>query len=372
MPRGVNFWNPYRWVPVSKDEIAREIPAYRHQWQGFSGRLECTLETLTPFLIGSSKGDGRFIRSGPTNQPFIPGTSLKGLIRSLVELVGNACIPFPNGLADAEHRLDQAAAGDGMNWQLDVAARMFGYLHGGRVFAGLVRFTDGLLVGKEPQPSMFKVAGGTPDPEHRPFYPADRAARKFYHHQPNTKQLTPPHAGIKEGQKRTVHPLPPGVRFSFRVDFENLRQEELALLLYCLVLEQNVSVTLSKEALGPNAQGAATLSGPLRHKFGGCKPQGGGSVHITIDKMILYASIADRYRGRSAAAQVLQGEELHAELTKRTQSIVARNDDTMLHFRAMLVYCENDPRKPIEYPCYSWFQSGSSHFPRPIRPDLSS
>jgi hypothetical protein len=369
MPQGETFWNPYRWVPVSKEEVTRDNPLYRHRFQGLSGRLDCTLEALTPFLIGSSKGDGHFIRSGRTNQPFIPGTSLKGLIRSLAELVGNACIPFPNGYADPKHKLPKASAGQGVDWRLDVAARMFGYLDGGKVFSGLVRFTDGQLVGKEAAPLSFKVAGGSPDPNHRPFYPSDCAARKFYHHLPNTDQLTAPHPGIKESQKRTVYPLRPRVQFTFGVHFENLREEELALLLYCLVLEENVSVTLSKEALEPDAQGPVTLRGPLRHKFGGCKPQGGGSVKISINKMTLCASMADRYRGQAAACRVLEGEELHTEVSRRIEPIIKRTDDTMRHLRAMLIYCENDPRKPIEYPSYSWFQQDKGTG-KPLKPTL--
>jgi hypothetical protein len=364
MPQGETFWNPYRWVPVSKEEVTRDKPLYRHRFQGLSGRLDCTLEALTPFLIGSSKGDGHFIRSGRTNQPFIPGTSLKGLIRSLAELVGNACIPFPNGYADEKRELSQASEGKGVDWRLDVAARMFGYLDGGKVFSGLVRFTDAELRGNAKEIGKFDVVVGQPQPErHKPFYP-DKERRKFYHHHPGV-------TGLVEGttQTRTVHPLRPGVQFIFGVDFENLRQEELALLLYCLVLEENVSVTLSKEALRPDAQGPETLTGPLRHKFGGCKPQGGGSVKISIDKMTLYENMADRYRGRAAACRVLEGEELHTEVSRRIEPIVKRTDDTMRHLRAMLIYCENDPRKPIEYPSYSWFQQDKGTG-KPLKPTL--
>ncbi|HXG08739.1 MAG TPA: RAMP superfamily CRISPR-associated protein [Gemmataceae bacterium] len=368
MPQGENFWNPYRWVPVSEEKVARAKPAYRHRWQGLSGRLDCTLEALTPFLIGSSKGDGRFIRSGRTNQPFIPGTSLKGLIRSLAELIGNAAIPFPNGRADPGHKLEKAAEGEGVNRRLDIAARMFGYLNRRQVFAGLVRFTDGVLQGTAKEIGPFKVVVGQPRPDsHKPFYPDDRR-RKFYHHHVGANGLVPAPSSIT--QTRTVYPLPPGTRFTFQVHFENLRDEELNLLLYCLVLEENVTVTLSKAALGPDAQAPVTLTGPLRHKFGGCKPQGGGSVQITIDKMTLYADRADRYRGQAATPRVLEGEVLRAELNRRTQPIADRDDDeTMRHLRAMLIYCENDPRKPIEYPDYNWFQQDKGTG-TPLKPTL--
>jgi CRISPR/Cas system CSM-associated protein Csm3 (group 7 of RAMP superfamily) len=368
MPQGENFWNPYRWVPVYQKEVARATPAYRHRWQGLSGRLDCTLKALTPFLIGSSKEPGQFIRSGLTNQPFIPGTSLKGLIRSLAELIGNAAIPFPNGRADPGHRLEKAAEGEGVHWRLDIAARMFGYLHGGRVFAGLVRFTDGVLQdNKVKEIGPFTVVVGQPRPdEHKPFYP-DEKRRKFYHHHVNTDRLVAPPPSIR--QTRSVRPLAPGTRFTFQVHFENLREEELNLLLYCLVLEENVSVTLSKGALGPDAQEPVTLTGPLRHKFGGCKPQGGGSVQITIDKMALYADRADRYRGQAAPPRILEGEELKSELQRQTQAIAARQDNTMQHLRAMLIYSPDDPRRPIEYPSYDWFND-SQKSSQPLKPTL--
>ena len=383
MPKGEKFWNPYRWVPVSQHEVAREKPVYRHRWEGLAGRLDCTLEALTPLLIGSSKGDGRFIRSGRTNRPFIPGTSLKGLIRSLFELIGNACIPFPNGYADERHKLTQAATGNGENWRLDIAARTFGYLNRGQVFAGLIRFTDAELANPaqntEPfkvpvgQPRAdqakeigpFKIVVGQPRPEeHTPFYP-DRQRRKFYHHHVGATGLVPAPSIIT--QTRTVYPLPAGVRFHFQVHFENLREEEFHLLLYCLVLEEEVRVTLSKEALGPNAQETVTLTGPLRHKLGACKPQGGGSVHIRIDRMVLYPDLAERYRARAQAAQTWEGEQLQAELRRRTQAIVSRQDATMQHLRAMLIYCPEDPRKPIEYPSYQWFQDDRG---TPLKPTL--
>lgn len=365
MPKGEEFWNPYRWVPVSREEVAREKPAYRHRWEGLAGRLYCSLEALTPLLIGSSKGDGHFIRSGRTNQPFIPGTSLKGMIRSLFELIGNACIPFPNGYADAQHQLSQAATGKGENWRLDIAARTFGYLNRGEVFAGLIRFTDGELADPARESGPFKIVVGQPRPEeHTPFYP-DRQRRKFYHHHVGATGLVPAPSTIT--QTRTVYPLPAGVRFRFQVHFENLREEEFHLLLYCLVLEEQVRVTLSKEALGPKAQEPVTLTGPLRHKLGACKPQGGGSVHIRIDRMVLYPDLAERYRARAQAAQEWEGEPLQAELRRRTQAIASRQDATMQHLRAMLIYCPEDPRKPIEYPSYQWFQDDRG---TPLKPTL--
>lgn len=352
MPQRENFFNPYRWVPVQPEPPTRARPAYHHRYDGLAGELECTLTALTPLLIGSSGDPGKFIVSSCTKQHFIPATSLKGMIRSLVELVGNAAIPFEGGAADACHKLSQAASGQGRDWQLDVAARLFGYLNRGEVLAGLVRFSDGVCQQQE-RSSRVTVVVGQPRPQrHKPFYP-DEARRKFYHHHPGATSLVPAPSSIT--QTRDVTPLGPGSRFRFSVRFSNLRQEELALLLYALALEENVTVTLSKAALGPEANGPVQLTGPLRHKLGACKPAGGGSVHIQVARMKLWNDVRTRYQGVQLQVQQWEGEALQTEIQRRTQAIRARTDPTMQHLRAMLIYTTADPRKPIHYPSFAWF-----------------
>jgi len=371
MPRGEAFWNPYRWVPAKEQAVARAKPGHHHRWHGLAGRLNCTLEALTPLLIGD--GRGQFVARTVAGKrvPFIPGTSLKGAIRSLAELVGNAAAPFPKARVDPAHQLEAASHEAGGVLHLDITARMFGYLHHKRVFAGLVRFSDALLLGAVPAALSFKVAGGAPDPDHRPFYPSNKA-RKVYHHKTGASELTPPHPGIKADQQRTVRPLPPGTTFAFTVDFENLGDEELSLLLYCLVLEERVTVTLSKEALGAKATDAVTFTGPMRHKLGGCKPQGGGSVHLCIDRMELRADPSARYRGASTAASALEGDKLREDLRRRTETIMTRSDPTMTHLRAMLIYAADDPRaRYLNYPSYAWFQQDKQDGARtPLKPVL--
>jgi hypothetical protein len=370
MPRGEAFWNPYRWVPAGAGAIDRQAPLYQQRLQGVAGRLHCSLEALTPLLIND--GRGAFVRSQRTGQPYLPATSLKGLIRSLAELVGNAAAPFPHSGVDPDHQAAAAAAVSHGEWQLDVAARVFGYLQGGRVFAGLVRFSDGHPSAAVPAALRFRVAGGTPDPGHRPFYPSNKL-RKVYHHKAGARELTPPHAGIRADQQRQVYPLPAGVRFAFTADFHNLREAELALLLYCLVLEEEVTVTLRPEALTPQHHEPVTLTGPLRHKLGYGKPQGGGSVHIRVEGMELRTDPKSRYRGGAAAAGWrLEGDLLREELRRRTRAYVTRTDDTLRQLRAMLLYAPGDPRAAnLNYPSYGWFQQDKQHPPgTPLKPVL--
>jgi hypothetical protein len=357
MPQGENFWNPYRWVTVSSLPVQHDDPNYHHTLNGLSGRLWCELEALTPLLIGDGQArDIRFVRHRHNQRPYIPSTSLKGAIRSLAEVVGNATVPFPKVSVDRQHELAQARRNTAHGPQFDAVSRTFGYLHDSNVVAGLIHFSDAEIV--EPVspnqwPQYNRVVVGQPKPSHAAFYPGDDK-RKFYHHHPGATQLTK--APIEITQVTNVRPAPPGTCFNFTVDFMNLRKAELNLLLYCLVLEEQVTVTLSPAALGRDeGQGDFRLEGPLRHKIGGAKPHGAGSVHIRVTKMELCTDAMARYQGGSAT-RTLEDPLLTPELDRRTASFCARTDQTIQELRAMLIYSTADPRSPIYYPTYGWFQ----------------
>ena len=109
--------------------------------------------------------------------------------------------------------------------------------------AGLIHFSDAEIstaVSPPNQWQQYQVAVGQPKPSHGAFYPARKDRRKFYHHHPGAQGLVPPHPGIR--QTNSVRPAPSGTCFEFTVDFMNLRDDELNLLLYCLVLEEDVTV----------------------------------------------------------------------------------------------------------------------------------
>jgi CRISPR/Cas system CSM-associated protein Csm3 (group 7 of RAMP superfamily) len=363
-------WNPYRWVRVPDRPIDRKPPRYHHRLDGLAGRFDCTLEALTPLIICDEGAIGpggkrtyQFQGLGlkQRGRPVIPGTSLKGMVRSLVELIGNACVPFEKGHADGLHEFGNAATGsaDLGTWELDVAARMFGYLNRRQAFAGLVHFGDAAMVDSPVDPPRWpgmEIAVGQPKPEHRSFYPPNQDVRKLYHHNPDTPELTRPQANIR--QVNILHPAPPGTTFRFRVDFRNLRTEELALLTYALVLEERVTVTLSNAALAPDATGPVTLTGPLRHKLGRAKAQGGGSARIVVDALRIEGDPAARYRSGGDAAERLAGAALDARIAALVHPIATRADPTMQELRAMMIYDPGDPRASrLDYPSYAWFQA---------------
>lgn len=369
MPQGENFWNPYRWVTISNQSVEQDEPNYHHTLSGISGRIWCELKALTPLIIGDG-GDRRAQNAQPGGQnqvnnirfvrkkgvPYIPSTSLKGTVRSLAEVVGNGTVPFSNTV-DNEHGPENARPGG--TSQLDLVTRIFGYLSqdDSSVFAGLLHFSDAEISTVVLPPDswqQYTVVVGQPKPSHGAFYPArtQRNQRKFYHHHPGLTELTEAPAR----QVNNVRPAPPGTRFKFTVDFTNLHDTELNLLLYCLVLEETVTVSLSSAALGrEQGEPPRTFEGPLRHKMGGAKPHGAGSVRIQITKMELRTDAAARYRGGSTT-NALQANALATELDHRTATFRRRTDLTMRELRAMLIYSTNDPRKPIRYPKYNWFE----------------
>lgn len=360
MPQGETFWNPYRWVTVSDQPIKYDVPRYHHTSSGLSGRLWCELEALTPLIIGD--GRGQFVRHQHNQRPYIPAPSLKGAIRSLAEVVGNAAVPFPNVSVDAQHELARARKSS----HLDTVARTFGYLNKGNVLAGLIHFSDAEISTEVSPPHKwreYRVVVGQPKRGHRAFYFVNNR-RKFYHHHPGSQELIGPSAGIT--QTVNIKPAPPGTCFSFTVDFVNLREAELNLLLYCLVLESEVAIELSPKALGPDAQGSVTLHGPLRHKVGGAKPHGAGSVHISIAKMELRTDAMARYRGNDNV-EIWEANALTCELDNRTAFFRGRTDKTMRELRAMLIYSTEDPRKPIHYPRFGWFKDNSQ---TPLKPTI--
>jgi CRISPR-associated protein Csm3 len=73
--------------------------------------LEATLELLSGLRIGASEGeiriggvDNQVIRNPISNQPYIPGSSLKGKVRSLLEWRSGAVRSEPLGIRDMTER----------------------------------------------------------------------------------------------------------------------------------------------------------------------------------------------------------------------------------------------------------------------------
>ncbi|MFY8299510.1 TIGR03986 family CRISPR-associated RAMP protein [Pseudoalteromonas sp. SS15] len=87
-----NVHTPYHFVPLSKwvympdwaHLVSHDLPLQ----DGLSGSLEYTLKNHTPLCVGSEKDHQDILRvaKNPDGTPIIPATSLKGMIRNVLEI----------------------------------------------------------------------------------------------------------------------------------------------------------------------------------------------------------------------------------------------------------------------------------------------
>lgn len=103
------FLNPYNFVrplevrnPDQAPLLGRCAPPPHDRYVGITGRIECRLTAVTPMFVSDSEGieeeptrgkthrHYRFFRDGDGNVA-IPGTSLRGPVRSIFEAVTNSC-----------------------------------------------------------------------------------------------------------------------------------------------------------------------------------------------------------------------------------------------------------------------------------------
>lgn len=98
-----NFLNPYNFVRtpgpiVEKNILGRMPPPSHDRWVGLSGRITCTLDVKTPLFISDAQevdgkeGEHRKFRFFRWNdQPTVPASSLRGMVRSVFEAATNSC-----------------------------------------------------------------------------------------------------------------------------------------------------------------------------------------------------------------------------------------------------------------------------------------
>jgi len=211
--------------------------------------------------------------------PIIPGSSLKGVIRSVVEAVSPSCLcktrarfnEIPQGLGECR-RKDS----------LCVACRIFGSMG----FQGNVRIDDAALVpvqGKYPTRIEMSPQLYAPTPRRRGYYLHGQiAGRKFYMHGRQARGNTP------------IETCPPNSQFDFTLGFENLTRRELGLLLLAMGISEVHS---------------------FRLKIGGSKPSCYGTINVRLEEVIVETSIAASYLDFDAAERESHTGEAIARLT---------------------------------------------------------
>ncbi|HLH25042.1 MAG TPA: RAMP superfamily CRISPR-associated protein [Chloroflexota bacterium] len=254
---------PYGYVPLGDGTVARRDPLFTqgHDRQvpgALSGHLAGRLVALTPLHVGASTVE-RTARILPTlaaetpllfplaragETPVLPGTTLKGALRSIVEAITASCLtvrgPATRLLPPPLHALRPCTRRDA----LCPACRLFG----GQGYLGRLRVADASLaegstsIARVPERHPPRAGRGAPPP-----------GRRFYGH------------GRPASGPLPVEVFPEGSALAWRIDCANLQPAELGLLLLAL------------------GQGEP----PLRLKLGGYKPTCFGSAEFIVTSLVL-------------------------------------------------------------------------------------
>lgn len=245
---------PYAFVSIPEARMNPRHPTGHDAYAPnlITGAISGTLIALSPIHVASGNVEltGRqpplvkahFRRS---DRPTIPGSSLKGVVRGIVEAISDP----PSCLRVTQARFDNIPGNVKRCARKDslcVACRMFGAMD----YWGQVSFADAMLEQGGTEiiqiPSLFQ-------PRSREGVYFDKGkvkGRKFYMHGQGGRTA---HGNVP------VEVCPVGARFQLNVRFENLERGQLALLL---------------TALGQGTPG-------LIPKLGGAKPACCGSLNIT-------------------------------------------------------------------------------------------
>jgi CRISPR/Cas system CSM-associated protein Csm3 (group 7 of RAMP superfamily) len=252
---------PFAYVPLADGPLERRDPGVRQGHDQLTpgllaGRLEGRLVALTPVHVGAG-GVERTARVAPAlaaetplllplvraaGVPVLPGPTLKGAVRSVIEAIAPACLalrgPTTRLLPPSLHALQPCSR----RYELCIACRLFGALG----YQGRLRFADAPLSGGE---TMVVFA----PPLHAPGGARGRVppGRRFYRHGQPARGTVP------------LEACPAGASFRWRLDFANLLPAELGLLLVAL------------------GQGEP----PLWLKLGGHKPACLGSVRLELARL---------------------------------------------------------------------------------------
>ena len=273
--------HPYSFVPFG-GAPGREVSAGHESYKGLSGTLSCRLRAERLLTIRSY-----FDRPG--KHPYVPASSLRGLVRTTVQMLGAGCARHISGRGELERKLGPLAPCVSENACL--ACRMFGFSadRSDYAWASKVRFYDShaVQIDKWEEMRLDPVDGAqwqSHGARHTRFYftdyqsqyPRQPAGWKVYRH---AKRVMP----AQTSSFRALHCVPEGTEFSFRIDYSSLTEEEFSVLCFALTLSHGCG---------------APYQVSLAHKLGYGKSAGLGSCTITIEDVIPLA--LDRYFGGSS------------------------------------------------------------------------
>jgi CRISPR/Cas system CSM-associated protein Csm3 (group 7 of RAMP superfamily) len=340
--------NPYDFVRLVGSGPQRSNPFQHEQFKGLSGRIMCRLTTRTPLFVPKYRaGAADRARAHETLEmyrdkrgvPLIPGTSLKGVIRTVAEAAANGCFTLPSRFLyerqSIEYGVPEAFLTCNNIERLCPTCRLFGMLNRGKVFSGNVTVEDAhALPGFQTQRLTLAILSA-PKPRHKPFYsrePDERdtpiRGRKFYFHRPQGAR----ERSQKDGQNKTVEAVLPGAVFQFEVEYTNVSEADLGLLLFALTMWDDTC-----------------------HKVGMGKPIGMGSAKIEIVSLRTLDRVARYQTLGSGWSAPLTDQPLLDFIAQRTATYRNGTADNLQDLRRILRWDEHAP-DTIGYPGQQWFK----------------
>jgi hypothetical protein len=338
--------NPYDFVRL-EDKASETVAPNFNRATNHSGIIEYTLHTLTPTVVNQvppSNRAGIFARLG--RQSVIPATSLKGMLRGVHEVVTNSNFGMLSRDAFWLQSVPPSYKMERSQQPPTPTEAMFGTARDDTTLqtgAGRVLLSD-IAVPGEITLSMLHIPRprGGPKPAHRSFYFTNEnriLGRKFYYHQ-DFNEPAP------SNETTTVEALPIGRTLSGTLRFIDLTDEELALLVYTLVLEWHEQ----------DAQGHR-----LAHKLGYGKPLGLGSVRCTIQHLYVetrnQAGIPNRFLQYETNTYDDWAEQIEQYRKQVQHTWTSRNAESYADFVAVTRWQHTEP---FHYPSKSWFDTNKS------------
>ncbi|HIE30398.1 TPA: hypothetical protein EYP66_24320 [Candidatus Poribacteria bacterium] len=258
---------PYEFVKIDEMSDEHRCHPKGHEDYGIdkiSGELKGEITTLSPVHVASGMMELTGRRDFPlvkahtshNGRPIIPGSSLKGAIRSIVEAISPSCVritrlrsnQLPNNTSACKNKKS-----------LCVSCRMFGAMD----YLGQVRFSDAVL--QQGYTTEIAAIPSLYSPRTREGLYFDDSGnvkgRKFYQH-----------GNLAEGNV-PIEVCPVNAKFDFILSFDNLTEGELGLLL--------IALGLGTPKFYP--------------KLGGAKPACCGTLEITIPKSQIFEDIERAY-----------------------------------------------------------------------------
>lgn len=217
---------PYEFIPLPQGRPTTDPPAGHHRYRdgNLTGTLTATIVARSPVHVASGllkqTHDQQYrivkahFRTG--GKPAIPGTSLKGCIRSIAEAITRSSVQITRA-----RELPREYQPSRQIDKLDIAQRIFGALG----YQGMVRFGDAVLENGittiVPSVQLFRPRSESVDTY---FDGREPRGRKFYMHGKLARGNLP------------LEACPIDSRFGLRMDFENITPGELGLVLIALGL----------------------------------------------------------------------------------------------------------------------------------------